>query len=95
MSPYYDRTGQPITMIEWSAQFDDDRRVAHTKVAGVEVSTLWIGIDHGDGMGPPQIFETMIFGGEYDGHQVRYATEEQAVDGHKHIVSRLRDGLTP
>lgn len=37
--------------------------------------------------GPPQIFETMVFGGELDGSQWRYETLDEATKAHKKIVS--------
>jgi hypothetical protein len=62
----------------------------------LEISTVWLGIDHsfGDG-GPPLIFETMIFGRDSDTgktrygderYQMRYATEAGAVAGHAEAV---------
>jgi len=64
---YYDRDGVGISMWEWSCLFEnyDYKVVRKTRVAGVEVSTVWLGIDHNFLMeGPPLIFETMIFEAE-------------------------------
>jgi hypothetical protein len=47
------------------------------------VSTVFLGIDHNFGNGPPLLFETMVFGGEYDGYCKRYSTWEEAEGGHK------------
>ena len=38
------------------------------------------------------IFETMIFGGEHDQWQDRYATWDQAVEGHKAAVNMVKTG---
>jgi len=45
--------------------------------------------------GPPILFETMIFGGEHDMWQDRYATIEQARRGHQRVVENLRAGRDP
>jgi hypothetical protein len=84
---YYDRFGYPISRDEWARLFelDDYKRVAWDAVAetGVEVSTVWLGLDHNhDSMGPPIIFETMIFGGDHDQRQWRYSHQADAVAGH-------------
>ena len=70
------------------------RRVAVTEWDGTQVSTVFLGLDHGFG-GPPLLFETMIFGGEYDLHCWRYSTWDEAVAGDAAIVARLRAGLPP
>jgi len=57
------------------------------------VSTVFLGIDHNWGGGPPLIFETMIFnqGPEserpwHEEYQERYSTWEQAEAGHARAV---------
>lgn len=51
------------------------------------ISTVFLGLDHRydryDGHGPPLVFETMIFGGPLDEEQARYATMDEAKEGHK------------
>lgn len=72
------------------------RFVAKTQVStDVEVSTVFLGIDHQWGSGPPLLFETMIFGGEYDQCQWRWTTRVQALAGHDQIVTALRNGESP
>lgn len=39
----------------------DYKRVALTEIGPYVVSTVWIGLDHNFGNGPPLIFETMVF----------------------------------
>jgi len=51
---------------EWFSTFN--RKVAQAEVGSLIVSTIFVGIDLGFGDGPPQVFETMIFGGE-SGHE--------------------------
>ena len=62
----------------------------------MEVSTVFLGLDHNSYCGgPPAIFETMVFGGEYDEYQERYSTWDEAELGHKEIVERLKGGFAP
>jgi len=94
MSDYYDRDGQPIGQDEWLRGFGDEgkKRVAQTTVSEAEVSTVWVGLDHRFGDGPPLIFETMIFGGEHGESEWRYSTEEAAKAHHHALVEALRNG---
>ena len=68
MSDYYDRQGNPMTLLEWAQRrFEDKDRTATKRVAettlpnGRWVSTVWLGLNHNYGDGPPLIFETMVF----------------------------------
>ena len=92
---YYDRKGQPMTREDWTRGFDMDRRVGEDTVRDQRVSTVWLGLNHSFGEGPPLIFETMIFGGPHDEYQDRYSTEEDALAGHKRVVAALRAGQDP
>jgi hypothetical protein len=78
------------TMEEWSRFFGDTerRKLAHDTITdGVEVSTVFLGIDHNFGSnGPPVLWETMIFGGPQDGYQERYSSREAALEGHRIAV---------
>jgi hypothetical protein len=91
---------------------DKLKRVALDKLDnGVEVSTVWLGLDHNFIPGRrPLIFETMLFvpqtkvyflGGriyhsdrESIGEQWRYATEEEALRGHKMLVKKWKSFKT-
>ena len=80
------QTPEPIKdIVEWGRWFETaDRTVAETKVGKLEVSTVFLGLDHSFGGGTPILFETNIFGGEE--YQERYATWEEAEVGHKEAV---------
>lgn len=43
---------------------------------------MFLGIDHAFMGGPPILWETMIFGGVFDGWQRRYASKLDALEGH-------------
>ena len=93
---YYNRLGEPITDDEymelWTQPFEKSRRVANDERGDVRVSTVWLGMDHNYGDGPPLIFETMIFGGDHDDETWRYATEVEAVAGHRVALALAFEG---
>lgn len=95
-SLYYvlDKNGTPraVDATEWGAFFGDidNRRVALDKVGRVEVSTIFLGLDHGYGEGPPVLFESMIFGGKLDGEVQRYRTIDAARKGHAELVQAVK-----
>jgi hypothetical protein len=65
---------------------------------GVRVSTVFLGMDHGwgDRNSPdyqPILWETMVFGGEYDDYQERYTSHEEALEGHQKMVELVKQSL--
>jgi hypothetical protein len=93
MADYYDRQGNPLDdLMEWARLFEDKtyQRVAATEIGNVHISTVWLGINHNWGAGPPLIFETMIFGGAHDEYQERYTTEAEALAGHERACDLVR-----
>ena len=87
---YYDYDGQPITMEQWGELYQHERHVAETTLEdGTYISTVWLGLDHSFGSGPPLIYETMVFR-DGDGDECeRYTYRHQAVEGHKLMVMRV------
>jgi hypothetical protein len=80
----------------WGTAMEQDRRVTKTSLpGGVEVSTVFLGIDHNWGGGEPLLFETMIFGGELDQEQWRYSTWEEAEKGHKRACMMVSKPTKP
>lgn len=72
----------------------DYRRVAQSgEKDKLWVSTVFLGLDHAWGGGPPMIFETMIFGGEHDQDQERCSTWEEAEAMHRRMCEKA--GVTP
>ena len=93
MSDYYTPDGKPCTVDEYIAAHRDpaQRFVKRDTVCDglYEVSTVYLGLDHGWGEGPPLIFETMIFGsGPLGDEQWRYSTREDALAGHAEAIKR-------
>lgn len=121
---HYDRRGNLITMREWCGLWEmtgDYRILKQEYVGDYWISTVWLGLDHGFGLGAPLIFETMVFNhtmpspppfpstmdpeseefrewsdaypeqtSASDLDMERYATEEQALEGHKQMVRKVR-----
>lgn len=88
---YYDWDGNPISSDEWIEIWQRDRVIRYDKYNRGTISTVYIGLDHSFGQGAPLIFETMIFGGEFDGHEWRAATKEEAEKNHVEALRMLRD----
>ena len=65
-TPYIDTLEEPA-LIQWAKDFEktNDRIVGQSKTLyGERLSTVWLGLDHSFGAGPPLpplIFETMLF----------------------------------
>lgn len=74
-----------VTWVDWIVS-EPDRTVAYTQIDTDEyVSTVfWFVVAF---FGPePLFFETMVFGGEFDGYCDHYTTWEQAEAGHNTMV---------
>lgn len=76
-------------VVKWGIWFETaDRKVKKTSISDeVEVSTVFLGLDHR--LGSPLLFETLVFGGETDGDMKRYSTWEEAEIGHDRIVQEI------
>lgn len=97
MLRFYDKLGNPLTLLEWDTflreRTDPDyKRVAQTTLPdGKWISTVWLGYNHQWGEGPPLIFETMVFTScDYleDLDIDRYTTLADAEAGHIIMVAK-------
>ncbi len=79
----------------WRESASDPCRVGDDDVCGYCVSTVFLGIDHSFGRGPPILWETMVFGeGHLDMDMDRCGgTWEQAEEMHRRMVARVRASL--
>ncbi len=95
---HYGMDGEHITFCRWASLFEDgnqngNRIIGKTYIGNRWwVSTVWLGLDHSFGHGPPLIFETMVFRpGEWGGHEcIRHATLKEAQEAHEATVRRWR-----
>jgi hypothetical protein len=94
---YYDREGNELSLEQWAVYHEvQNKRVAETDVEDFWVSTVWLGLDHSYGDGPPLIFETMVFpkdGPMLERYCERYPSEDAARAGHDRAVAWTRDHL--
>lgn len=92
-----DEHGEPMPELDlhkWAAWFEtsgEKRRVANTEIGSVHISTVFLGLDHNYGKGPPLLYETMIFGGEHDGYQTRGSTRVHALKMHQDAVKLVKE----
>lgn len=56
----------------------------------VQVSTVFLGLDHGFGQGRPVLFETMVFGGKQD-QQIcmRCCSYQEAIQQHQRVKAYI------
>ena len=82
-------------LMKWATWFEAaDRRVDVTQVGEHQVSTVFLGLNHQYGNGPPLLFETRVIKGDSgeDLDMMRYTTHAQALAGHDQMVAKVRDG---
>ena len=95
-----------LTWIEWFKKVGN--RIAITYLDGIPtfgprgarhcinsmVTTIFTGIDHSRGKdNPPLLFETYVFKGPLDQEMDRYATWEEAEEGHKAMVQKVKEAI--
>lgn len=91
-----DDAGNPVeepdllTWGRWLEDANEKRIVSNIQIGDSEVSTVFLGLDHNFGSGPPLLFETMVFGGSLNDEMNRYATREEALAGHAAICEKVQ-----
>lgn len=100
MGEYYllddDHNLVPVNDVhEWARFFENhaNRIVAQDYPRpNVLVSTVFLGVDHSFGRGSrPVVFETMVCRNGEWGEEQRYATWEEAEDGHAAMLKRVME----
>jgi hypothetical protein len=73
-----------------------DRHLANDRLDdGTRVSTIFLGLDHAFPLiRRPILWETMIFGGPHDQYQERYASRDEALEGHAYALALAHGFLT-
>ena len=97
MSNFYILDGKtpiPCDLIEWAKWIETaDRTVKKTNIGEARVSTVFLGLDYSYGIPGewlPILFETMVFGGTMDRAITRYCSWEEAEEGRKVMVERVK-----
>lgn len=81
-------------LITWAKWLEKADRVVkkdnvYQKDGKVMVSTVFLGLDHSFGQGPPLLFETLVFEGSLDGEMDRYSTWAEAEKGHEIMLQKV------
>ena len=81
-------------MTQWASMMEEtnsERFLSRDTIRPqVEVSTVFLGLDHSLGRADvPILFETMVFGGKCAGQAQRYTDFDDAIQGHQHVVREL------
>lgn len=79
-------------LMKWAAWFEnaEGRIVARTEIGASVVSTVFLGLDHQYGVGPPILFETMIFtDGDSEDFQQRCSTWKEAEAQHGRVIAMV------
>jgi hypothetical protein len=66
-----------------------------TSIGETKISTCWLGQDHNCGQGALAIFETMFFEPDVCSVFSRYATEQEALEGHERAVQMFKAKMSP
>ncbi len=77
-------------LIAWAKWYETaERHVANEIRDGIQVSTVFLGISHSFGPGPPVLFETLVFNGDHDQDAERYYTWDEAEAGHRRMCEKV------
>ena len=97
-----DQAGKPVPepdLLTWGLWMEEGgRQLAVDEIGDYRVSTVFLGIDHQFGDGPPVLWESMIFGPEdlesdETLGQRRYTSRDAALQGHAEMVAALHQQL--
>jgi hypothetical protein len=75
-------------LLQWAVAFERSDVLARDIVGRAVVSTIFLGINSSI-LGPPLLFETMVFGGKHDMAQNRYETYDEAMAGHQWWLAKV------
>jgi hypothetical protein len=72
--------------IEWLNEYEKTRQVNFTKVDKCYVSTVFLGVDYGNGIGEPLLFKTSIYGAKSFVCHQHTSTWEEAKAAHLRAI---------
>ena len=87
-----------LEAVKWMEDSPNRKRVAYDELTDlngddVRVSTVFLGLDHAWNSPIPVLWETIIFGGNYDqAYQERYSSYEDALEGHQKAINFINTG---
>ena len=98
MEKYILQGKEPILepdLMKWGEWFENvkNRTVKKTEIDDIQISTIFLGIDHSFSGHIPILFETMVFGGTLDQEMDRYSTWEKAEQGHEKMIEKVKKSL--
>lgn len=88
-----DKSVSPCTLTEFIDRqcylcANGTNQILYDVINGLDISTSWLGVNYNwFNDGPPLLFETMIFDGNKTVSVIRYATWQEAIDGHKDAIA--------
>lgn len=90
---YVDGKLQRDALLAWAQWFETGDRVVLRTTIGYEggtVSTIFLALDHDySGVGPPVLWETLVFDGPFDSHMWRASTRLAALQQHQLAVALI------
>lgn len=92
MSLYFDMDGNPMTLKQWATAMESHDRwqLLYAEPPRLRISTVWLGLDHSLRGAEPEIFESMVWVDGDEVEQQRYATQEEAEEGHRRLVHQYQ-----
>ena len=85
-----------LTWAKWLQANEDKRRVAIDEINSATISTVFLGLNHAFGYGPPLIFETMVFtppSSHSECYCARCSTWNEALEQHRVACEWVRNGM--
>jgi len=96
MSRYYTLKDGVVTpcddLIKWGRWLEKANRIVECThiTSQIDVSTVFLGLDYRfSDVGQPIVFETLVFGGDFDGEMNRYTSLDAAKQGHAIMVAKV------
>lgn len=104
-----DANDKPVPVDREDVDWGNRWHIRSYPMQGMQVSTIFMAIDHNYGDGPPVLFETMAFSVDKNGcvditepsqhpwheYQERYTTKRRAENGHAIICAAIKNGQVP
>ncbi|MCK5605070.1 hypothetical protein KAR91_24485 [Candidatus Pacearchaeota archaeon] len=87
---WFEKANRTVKRSRIEVSITNERVGVSKKLGFIEVSTVFLGIDHSFTGGKPLLFETMVFGGELDQEMDRCSTWEAAEKMHEAMCYKVK-----